>query len=322
MMEAILTQGLTKQFGSFVAVDEVSFVVSPGEVFGFLGPNGAGKTTTIRMLCGIIPPTAGLAFIGGVDVTVEPERIRSKIGYMSQRFSLYADLTVRENLTLYARIYGLPEKGLNKRLHEVMEMTALTGKEDAMVEDLPTGWRQRLALGCAILHRPEVLFLDEPTSGVDPAARQAFWELIYQLSSQGTAVLVSTHYMDEAEQCHQIGMIFNGRLVAVDTPTLLKERIPGKVYEVEAGDSRAAAEILHQIPGIAEVSPFGRRLHILTEADKPPQSKIRQSLTRAKISITSLEQVSPRLEDVFIYLAQKSSGKNNEKRIYGLKKTD
>jgi ABC-2 type transport system ATP-binding protein len=315
MMEAILTQGLTKRFGTFVAVDEVSFSVSPGEVFGFLGPNGAGKTTTIRMLCSILPPSAGRALIGGVDVAAEPERIRNKIGYMSQRFSLYADLTVRENLTLYAGIYGIPEQGTNKRLHEVMEMTALTGKEDAMVEDLPTGWRQRLALGCAILHQPEVLFLDEPTSGVDPAVRQAFWELIYQLSSQGTAVLVSTHYMDEAEQCHRIGMIFNGRLVAVDTPTLLKERIPGKVYEVEAGDTRAAAEILNQIPGIAEVSPFGRRLHILTEANKPTQRQIRQTLTGAGISIASLEQVPPRLEDVFLYLAQTSSGKNNKNQV-------
>jgi ABC-2 type transport system ATP-binding protein len=322
MMEAILTQGLTKRFGAFVAVDAVSFAVSPGEVFGFLGPNGAGKTTTIRMLCSILPPTAGRALIAGVDVAAEPERIRSKIGYMSQRFSLYADLTVWENLTLYAGIYGIPEKGTNKRLHEVMEMTALSGKEDAMVEDLPTGWRQRLALGCAILHRPEVLFLDEPTSGVDPAARQAFWELIYQLSSQRTAVLVSTHYMDEAEQCHRIGMIFNGRLVAVDTPTLLKERIPGKVYEVEVGDTRAATEILNQIPGIAEVSPFGRRLHILTEADKLTQSKVRQTLARARISIASLEEVSPRLEDVFIYLAQKSSGKNNKNPVHGLEKTD
>jgi ABC-2 type transport system ATP-binding protein len=315
MMEAILTQGLTKRFGTFVAVDEVSFSVSPGEVFGFLGPNGAGKTTTIRMLCSILPPSAGRALIGGVDVAAEPERIRNKIGYMSQRFSLYADLTVRENLTLYAGIYGIPEQGTNKRLHEVMEMTGLTGKEDAMVEDLPTGWRQRLALGCAILHQPEVLFLDEPTSGVDPAVRQAFWELIYQLSSQGTAVLVSTHYMDEAEQCHRIGMIFNGRLVAVDTPTLLKERIPGKVYEVEAGDTRAAAEILNQIPGIAEVSPFGRRLHILTEANKPTQRQIRQTLTGAGISIASLEQVPPRLEDVFLYLAQTSSGKNNKNQV-------
>jgi ABC-2 type transport system ATP-binding protein len=317
-MEAILTEGLTKKFGNFVAVDAVSFAVSPGEVFGFLGPNGAGKTTTIRMLCGIFPPTAGRALVGGADVTTEPEKIRSRIGYMSQRFSLYTDLTVQENLTLYAGIYGIPERAVNKRLREVMETSALVGKEGSMVGDLPTGWRQRLALGCAILHQPEVLFLDEPTSGVDPAARQAFWELIYQLSSQGTAVLVSTHYMDEAEQCHRIGMIFNGRLAAVDTPTLLKERIPGKVYELETGNTITATEILRQTPGIAEVSPFGRRLHILTEADIPTQKQIRQILTRAGISIGSLEQVPPRLEDVFIYVAQKSSGANNKNRMQGL----
>jgi ABC-2 type transport system ATP-binding protein len=274
-------------------------------VFGFLGPNGAGKTTTIRMLCGILPPTAGRALVGGVDVFAEPERIRTQIGYMSQRFSLYTDLTVWENLTLYAGIYGIPERRLKRRLKEVMEMSALTGKEESMVEDLPTGWRQRLALGCAVLHQPEVLFLDEPTSGVDPTARQTFWELIYQLSSQGTAVLVTTHYMDEAEQCHRIGMIFDGKLVAVDTPTLLKEKIPGNVYELEAEDTIRATEILRQIPGITEVSPFGRRLHILTEADTPTQKEIRKILAKAKASISSLEQVPPRLEDVFIYVALK-----------------
>jgi len=312
-MEAILTEGLTKRFGEFVAVDAVSFAVSVGEVFGFLGPNGAGKTTTIRMLCGILPPTAGRAMVGGSDVATEPERIRHKVGYMSQRFSLYTDLTVWENLTLYAGIYGIPERATDKRLREVMEMSALIGKEDAMVADLPTGWRQRLALGCAILHHPEVLFLDEPTSGVDPAARQAFWELIYQLSSEGTAVLVSTHYMDEAEQCHRIGMIFNGRLAAVDTPTMLRERIPGRVYELETVDTIRATEFLRQIPGIAEVSPFGRRLHILTEQEAFTQKKIRQILTKASISIASLEQVPPRLEDVFIYVAQQSANDNNKK---------
>jgi ABC-2 type transport system ATP-binding protein len=309
-MEAILTEGLTKRFKDFIAVDEISFSVSPGEVFGFLGPNGAGKTTTIRMLCGILPPTAGRALVGGVDVAAEPERIRSRIGYMSQRFSLYTDLTVRENLTLYAGIYGIPERRMKKRLKEVMEMIALTGKEESMVEDLPTGWRQRLALGCAVLHQPEVLFLDEPTSGVDPAARQTFWELIYQLSAQGTAVLVTTHYMDEAEQCNRIGMIFDGKLVAMDTPTLLKEKIPGKVYELEAEDIIRATEVLRQMPGIAEVSPFGRRLHLLTEADTPTKKNIRTVLAEAEVAVTSIEQIPPHLEDVFIYLAQRGNAKN------------
>ena len=309
-MEAILTEGLTKRFKDFTAVDNVSFAVSPGEVFGFLGPNGAGKTTTIRMLCGILPPTAGRALVGGVDVAAEPERIRSRIGYMSQRFSLYTDLTVWENLTLYAGIYGIPERRMKKRLKEVMEMSTLTGKEEAMVEDLPTGWRQRLALGCAVLHQPEVLFLDEPTSGVDPAARQTFWELIYQLSAQGTAVLVTTHYMDEAEQCNRIGMIFDGKLVAMDTPTLLKEKIPGKVYELEAEDTIRATEVLRQMPGIAEVSPFGRRLHLLTEADTPTKKNIRTVLAEAEVAVTSIEQIPPHLEDVFIYLAQTGNAKN------------
>jgi ABC-2 type transport system ATP-binding protein len=308
-MEAILTEGLTKRFKDFIAVNEVSFDVSPGEVFGFLGPNGAGKTTTIRMLCGILPPSAGRALIGGVDVAADPERIRSRIGYMSQRFSLYTDLTVWENLTLYAGIYGIPERRMKKRLKEVMEMSALAGKEESMVGDLPTGWRQRLALGCAVLHQPEILFLDEPTSGVDPAARQTFWELIYQLSAQGTAVLVTTHYMDEAEQCHRIGMIFDGTLVAMDTPTLLKEKIPGKVYELESEDSIQASEVLRRIPGIAEVSPFGRRLHILTDAETPTQQDIRKMLAQSGVAVSSLVQVPPHLEDVFIYLAQTGNAK-------------
>jgi ABC-2 type transport system ATP-binding protein len=317
-MIAVEVSHVVKSFADKMAVDDLSFSVAQGEIFGLIGPNGAGKTTTIRMLCGIIPPTAGRALVGGADVATEPERIRHKIGYMSQRFSLYTDLTVKENLTLYAGIYGILERATNKRLREIMEMSALMGKEEAMVEDLPTGWRQRLALGCAILHHPEVLFLDEPTSGVDPAARQAFWELIYQLSSEGTAVLVSTHYMDEAEQCHRIGMIFNGRLVAVDTPTLLKEKIPGKVFEVETEDTTRTTEILKQTPGIAEVSPFGRRLHILTEAEKPTQRQIRQILTKAKIPVALLEQVSPRLEDVFLYVAQKSANEKNKKQIPNL----
>ena len=193
MAEAILVEGLSKRFGEFVAVNDISFRISQGEVFGFLGPNGAGKTTTIRMLCGILPPTSGKAFIQGVDILQEPERIKGIIGYMSQRFSLYTDLTVEENLSLYGGIYDLPRDRFRGRYQEVLEVIGLKGKEGMMVEELPTGWRQRLALGCAILHHPQVLFLDEPTSGVDPTARQAFWELIYHLSSQGTTVLVTTH---------------------------------------------------------------------------------------------------------------------------------
>jgi ABC-2 type transport system ATP-binding protein len=208
---------------------------------------------------------------------------------------------------------------MKKRLNEVMEMSALAGKEESMVEDLPTGWRQRLALGCAVLHQPEVLFLDEPTSGVDPAARQTFWELIYQLSAQGTAVLVTTHYMDEAEQCHRIGIIFDGKLAASDTPTLLKKRIPGKVYELEAENTIRASEALRQIAGITEVSPFGRRLHILTDAKTPMQKKIRRILKEARISLSSLKVIPPRLEDIFIYLARKAAGNNNKNQTYSLK---
>lgn len=307
-MEAIVAQGLTKHFGDFVAVDGVSLKVAAGEVFGFLGPNGAGKTTTIRMLCGIITPSAGSAFVGGVDVTKQPEKVRGMIGYMSQRFSLYMDLTVSENLNLYAGIYGIPERDTPRLLQEVTEMCGLVGKEGLMVAELPTGWRQRLALGCAILHRPKVLFLDEPTSGVDPAARQRFWDLIYQLSSAGTAVMVSTHYMDEAEQCHRVGMIFHGRLVALDSPSRLKKVIPGKVYELATDDPQRGAEILRGVSGVAEISPYGRRIRVIIEEAGPTKGDIKGILKSAGIAIFSFAEVAPRLEDAFVYLAQRRGG--------------
>src|SRR5512141_1472125 len=214
--------GLTKKFGDFTAVDHVSFTVQPGEVIGYLGPNGSGKTTTIRMLCGLMVPTSGTAKIMGIDVSKDPEGVKPHIGYMSQKFALYDDLTVLENLQFYAGVYDVPEAEEPARLAEILQMAGLTGRGNTFTKQLSGGWRQRLALGCALIHKPPLLFLDEPTSGVDPVARREFWDLIYQLASQGTTIFITTHYMDEAEHCNRVAFMYRGRLLAIDTPARLK----------------------------------------------------------------------------------------------------
>lgn len=221
---AVEVSNLVKRFGDFVAVDHVSFQVRRGEIFGFLGPNGAGKSTTIKILCGLLAPTSGTARVGGFDVTVQPEAVRENIGYMSQKFSLYDDLTVEENLEFFAGIYGVPEGKIREREEFVLRMADLTGQRRRMTRLLAGGWKQRLALGCAILHEPPILFLDEPTSGVDPIARREFWDLIYQLSERGHTVFVTTHYMDEAEYCHRLALMYKGKIVALDTPDALKQQ--------------------------------------------------------------------------------------------------
>ena len=221
---AIVVEGLSKRFGSFIALDGVSFQVARGEIMGFLGPNGAGKSTLIRILCGLLHPTAGSARVAGIDVAADPEAVRRRIGYMSQKFSLYEDLSVAENLRFFGGIYGVTDKDIDARLHYAIDMAGLAGREDALVANLAGGWKQRLALGAAILHRPSVLFLDEPTSGVDPASRRRFWDLIHTLGGEGVSVLVSTHYMDEAEYCHRIALINRGRLIALGTPAEIKEQ--------------------------------------------------------------------------------------------------
>ena len=218
---AVEVENLVKRFGDFVAVDHISFRVSRGEIFGFLGPNGAGKSTAIRILCGLLRPTSGLARVGGYDVARDPETVRQNIGYMSQKFSLYDDLTVEENLSFYGGVYGVPQERLPEREEFALRMAGLTGKRDTMTGMLAGGWKQRLALGCAILHEPPILFLDEPTSGVDPIARREFWDLIYQLSEQGHTIFVTTHYMDEAEYCHRLALMYKGKIVALDTPAAL-----------------------------------------------------------------------------------------------------
>ena len=307
---AVEVKGLTKMFGSFRAVDNISFSVRRGEVFGFLGPNGAGKSTTIRMLCGLLSPTSGSATVAGYDITDNPDAVKENIGYMSQRFSLYEDLTVDQNINFYGGIYGLEGVRLKERKEWAIVMAGLKGKEKMLARALSGGWKQRLALGCSILHEPPIVFLDEPTGGVDPVSRRKFWELIYELSSHGTTVFVTTHYMDEAEHCNTIGFIYNGKLVALGSPTELKHRLDRyTVYEVHCSDPVEAMEILRQQPWTVETSIFGSAFHISVDRSDREQSMIKQTLAKNKIDVTQIEKIVPSLEDVFLHLIDAEDGK-------------
>jgi ABC-2 type transport system ATP-binding protein len=306
---AVEVKGLTKMFGSFRAVDNISFSVRRGEVFGFLGPNGAGKSTTIRMLCGLLSPTSGSATVAGYDISGNPDAVKENIGYMSQRFSLYEDLTVEQNINFYGGIYGLEGARLKERKEWAIAMAGLRGKERMLTHALSGGWKQRLALGCSILHEPPIVFLDEPTGGVDPVSRRNFWELIYELSSHGTTVFVTTHYMDEAEHCNTIGFIYNGKLVALGSPTELKRRLDRyTVYEVHCSDPVEAMEILRQQSWTAETSIFGSAFHISVESSDRAQSMIKQTLAHNKIELTQIEKIVPSLEDVFLHLIAAEDG--------------
>ncbi len=303
MSYAIEAQDLTKQFGGFTAVDHISFRVRTGEIFGFLGPNGSGKTTTIRMLCGLLVPTAGRASVLGYDVATQPEQVKSHIGYMSQRFSLYNDLTVRENLEFYAGIYHLSRHTAEKRIDEFLDLVDLPEQQHQRVENLSGGWKQRLALGCAILHRPQILFLDEPTGGVDPASRREFWDLIYDMAAQGITIFVTTHYMDEAEHCHTIGLMYQGRLIACDSPAGLKSTaMHGEVIELAAEPLAEALELLPKLPGVQEVAVYGALLHVI--ANSGAKQAIQSGLEEKGIRVTTPEVIPPSLEDVFISLVQ------------------
>lgn len=300
---AVEVSDLSKRFGAFKAVDHVSFHVRRGEVFGFLGPNGAGKSTTIRMLCGLLSPSSGNATVAGYDIATSPDEVKNNIGYMSQRFSLYEDLTVEQNINFYGGIYGLDESCLRERKQWAVEMAGLRGKEHVRTQSLSGGWKQRLALGCSILHQPPIVFLDEPTGGVDPVSRRNFWELIYELSNQGTTVFVTTHYMDEAEHCNTIGFIYSGKLVAIGSPTELKHNLDQyHVYEVQCSDPVAAIETLQNLSWTAETSIFGSAFHISTINQPESRSKITQALSANKIAVTQIEKIVPSLEDVFIHL--------------------
>jgi ABC-2 type transport system ATP-binding protein len=295
----VRADALTKRFGDFTAVDRVSFTIPAGEVVGFLGPNGSGKTTTIRMLLGLLQPSSGGAEVLGFDVRSDPERIRERVGYVSQKFALYSDLTVVENLQFYAGVYGVADRG---RILDVLRLVGLEKSVRTLVAGLSTGWRQRLALATAIVHRPRLFFLDEPTSGVDPTARRAFWDLIYRLVEEGTSALVTTHYMDEAEYCGRVGIMSGGRLLALDTPGALKrEALPGRVWDVFAEPLLPALEALAECPCVLRAGLAGDHLRAITPADTQ-ESDLRAGIRAEGIRIRLLETAEPTLEDVFLSL--------------------
>jgi ABC-2 type transport system ATP-binding protein len=300
---AVEVNGLTKRFGDFVAVDSMSFTVKRGEVFGFLGPNGAGKSTTIRMLCGLLEPTEGTALVGGYRVGDQSDLVKAHIGYMSQRFSLYEDLTVGENIDFYGGVYGLEGTRLRERKAWAITMAGLEGKESLLTRNLSGGWKQRLALGCAILHEPPIVFLDEPTGGVDPVSRRDFWDLIYLLSSSGVTVFVTTHYMDEAEHCNTIGFVYAGRLIALGSPTELKHRLDRyAMFEVLSDKPVDAMELLQKQPWGVETSIFGSAFHISTTGVEKPEREIKRMLETNGIEVQKIHRITPSLEDVFIHL--------------------
>ena len=297
---AVVAEGLTKRFGSFTAVDHLSLDIAKGEVVGFIGPNGAGKSTTIRMLCGLLQPSAGRATVAGFDVGHSPEAVREHIGYMSQKFSLYGDLTVRENLRFFGGLYRVPRRDVEERTRDAVAMAGLEGREDTLVGTLAGGWKQRLALGCAILHRPPVLFLDEPTSGVEPEARRRFWSLIHQLASEQVTILVSTHYMDEAEYCNRIALIDAGKLVAIGSPGELRRRsLGGTLYELDCEALGAAVAALHQTPDVVDAAIFGDKLHVLM---RDGGDALQPFLGQQGITAGPPRRITPTLEDVFVQL--------------------
>lgn len=308
----VLARDLVKRFGDFVAVDRISLEAKRGEVVGFLGPNGAGKSTTIRMLCGLLRPTSGQALVAGYDVGREPERVRQRIGYMSQKFSLYNDLRVIENIRFFASLYDVPTSVLKEREAWVLGMAGLSGRESTLTGTLPSGWKQRLALGCAVLHRPPILFLDEPTSGVDPISRRQFWELIHTMAAEGVTVLVTTHYMDEAEYCNRLVLIFQGRIVASGSPTELKQRaMTGALLLVECEPLGPALDILQQTPDVRDAAVFGNALHVVVPDAKATIPRLRTALSQHGVTVTKMEPIRPSLEDVFVSLtaAQGNAGK-------------
>ncbi|GJQ35540.1 MAG: multidrug ABC transporter ATP-binding protein [Anaerolineaceae bacterium] len=299
-LPVIYVENLTRRFGDFTAVDHINFEVNEGEVVGYLGPNGSGKTTTIRMLLGLLAPSEGEATVLGYDVVRQSEEVRARVGYMSQKFAIYDDLTTLENLTFYGGVYGITDRD---RIKQTLELVGLTGHESTLTRDLSTGWRQRLALAIALVHQPRLLFLDEPTSGVDPTARRAFWDLIYQLAENGVTIFVTTHYMDEAEYCERVGVMRDGKLLAIDTPTNLKKSIiKGDVWEVFAHPLEQGLEHLHELEGVERVGLAGDHLRVISQrvSDEAMQNLLRKK----KIQVEKIERGEPTLEDVFLALAR------------------
>lgn len=311
-MNSIEVKNLTKKFGKFVSVDSISFDVKTGEVFGFLGANGAGKSTTIRMLCGILEPTSGDAAVGGFSILKDPDKIKKSIGYMSQKFSLYNDLTAAENIRFFGSVYGLKNDKLRMRKEWVLKMAGLEGRENAMTKNLATGFKQRLALGCAVIHEPKIVFLDEPTGGVDPISRRNFWDFINELSQMGTTVFVTTHYLDEAEFCNRIMMIDAGKIIAGGSPKELKTNyLKNPILEIECDRIDDAMQIVDKITWLRKAAYFGKYLHVMIADDNPHSSveetidDIRQILTEQNgIIVSRIDRIIPSLEDVFVNLLE------------------
>jgi len=303
---AIEVEGLTKRFGDFVAVDNISFGVGHGQVYGWLGPNGAGKTTTIRMLLGLLKPTSGRMRVLGYDPASQAKKLHARVGYMTQLFTLYNDLTAVENIRFYGQAYGLGHRALRRRQDEILDMAGLRGRERTLTANLSGGWKQRLALGCAIVHDPQVVFLDEPTAGVDPVSRRDFWELIYDMAGRGVTVLVTTHYMDEAELCQRVGFISQGRLIALDTPDRLKQtQMRGHVLEIDCADAESALRVLQTAResgqlALDQVSLYGAQLHAIVPDAETFQSPIAALLAAQGIAVSGIAWIAPSLEDVFI----------------------
>jgi ABC-2 type transport system ATP-binding protein len=306
----IQTENLSRTFGALVAVRDVSLEVRRGEIFGILGPNGAGKSTTIRMLCGILDPTGGRGTVVGFDIARESERIKERIGYMTQRFSLYEDLTVVENLEFYAGIYGVPLGRRRARVEAVLERSGLTGRRRQLSGTLSGGWKQRVALACATIHDPPLLFLDEPTAGVDPVSRREFWERIYELAAAGTTAVLTTHYMDEAERCHRLAFIFGGALLDVGTPEQIVERRALRVAELDVDRARDAAESLRTRPEVEEVAHYGHVLRLATRGGVDPAALARDALAARGIAVRSVREARATVEDAFVAMVRANANAN------------
>jgi len=316
---AIYAEHLVRRFGQFTAVNDVSFQVQRGEIFGFLGPNGSGKTTVIKMLTGLLPLTSGNAFVEGIDVRTDPEAVRQNIGYMSQRFSLYDDLTVAENLQFYGRIYGLPPERLKRRMDEIIQLNSLGPYLNRLAAQLSGGWKQRLALGCAMLHEPKLLFLDEPTAGIDPVARRQLWDLLFELSGHGITFFVTTHYMDEAERCSHVAYIYYGRLIADGTPNSLRElpdvQPQGTIrIEITTPEVTRALRFARQLPGIRSATIFGQSIHALVE-EHFDLNDLREQLLKNGITVGEIRPLAPSLEDVFVELTYKHQAEAEAARV-------
>jgi len=307
-MSAISVRDLTRKFGGFVAVNHVSFDVERGEIFGFLGANGAGKSTTIRMLCGLLKPTSGTALVDGVDVSREPEQVKLRIGYMSQRFSLYELLTVNQNIRFFGGLYGLTDDQIENRKRFVIDMAGLTGRENTKARDLAGGWRQRLALGCAILHEPRIVFLDEPTGGVDPVSRRQFWRLIEDLSRRGVTILVTTHYLDEAEHCHRIAIITAGKMAALGTSHDLKQIFADRpIVEIHSSRPVDVMRALEEMKEVEKTTIFGTAVHAVFRPGQADITVLRDRLARLGLDVSAIDLVTPSLEDVFLDVVEKAS---------------